>query len=390
MTFHGTQNSPVHTRMGLIRRILISFSLAAAAWLLLACILAWQLYINDSDSEVQRSFLYYLRLPALRFLCYAILTPPMFYIVRRFLVTADTLLPRILTYLTSFPLFVLSYSTLRWSLLPPYYMAEQRWGERNFAGLVAIALGSFADQVAVYFLIVAAAHAYEYFRRSQRQELEKSELQEALAASELQMLKMQLHPHFLFNTLHGISTLVDSDVHAAKAMIVKLSSLLRAAVKHGSADLVTLRDELEFAAAYLDLEKMRLGPRLRFRIAVGEHTSFLFVPQLILQPLIENAIVHGIACCREGGWLEIGSRKSGRWLELYVQNSVRGHSDPGTGLGLANTKARLEHLYGGEGSLQFSVRGDSAEAVVRIPAFLSSFAPRREPLALSDLPAGGP
>jgi LytS/YehU family sensor histidine kinase len=123
---------------------------------------------------------------------------------------------------------------------------------------------------------------------------------------------------------------------------------------------------------------------------VGEHTSFLFVPQLILQPLIENAIVHGIACCREGGWLEIGSRKSGRWLELYVQNSVRGHSDPGTGLGLANTKARLEHLYGGEGSLQFSVRGDSAEAVVRIPAFLSSFAPRREPLALSDLPAGGP
>jgi two-component system, LytTR family, sensor kinase len=390
MTFHGTQNSPVHARMGLIRRILISFSLAAAAWLLLACILAWQLYINDSDSEVQRSFLYYLRLPALRFLCYAILTPPMFYIVRRFLVTADTLLPRILTYLTSFPLFVLSYSTLRWSLLPPYYMAEQRWGERNFAGLVAIALGSFADQVAVYFLIVAAAHAYEYFRRSQRQELEKSELQEALAASELQMLKMQLHPHFLFNTLHGISTLVDSDVHAAKAMIVKLSSLLRAAVKHGSADLVTLRDELEFAAAYLDLEKMRLGPRLRFRIVVGEHTGFLFVPQLILQPLIENAIVHGIACCREGGWLEIGSRKSGRWLELYVQNSVRGHSDPGTGLGLANTKARLEHLYGGEGSLQFSVRGDSAEAVVRIPAFLSSFAPRREPLALSDLPAGGP
>src|ERR1051326_3435274 len=127
-------------------------------------------------------------------------------------------------------------------------------------------------------------------------------------------------------------------------------------------------------------------------MTVGEHTSFLFVPQLILQPLIEWAIVHGVSCCREGGWLEIGESKAGGRLELCVRNSVGGHSDPGAGLGLTNTKARLKHLYGGAASLEFSLRENGfAEAVVRIPAFLSSFAPRREPLALAftDVAVGG-
>ena len=387
MSFLG-ERSPVHPPVNRIRRIAVSFGLATLAWMLLACVLSWQFYLNESEGDAGL-FLFYLRFTALRFVCYALLTPPMFFIVRRFLITGEKFLPRLLIYFAALPVFVLSYSMVRLAILPPYYLAEQRWGARDWVGLLAIARSSFADQVGVYSLIVAAAHAHEYFRRSQRQEVEKSELQEALAASELQMLKMQLHPHFLFNTLHGISTLIETDAHAAKSMIVKLSSLLRVAVKHGSVDLVTLRDELEFASAYLDLEKMRLGPRLRFRISVGEHTSFLFVPQLILQPLIENAIVHGVACCREGGWVEIGSRKSGGWLELYVHNSVWALSVPGTGLGLANTKARLRHLYGDEASLEFLYRNDgTAEAVVRMPAFASTFSPRRDAALQPDAQAG--
>jgi two-component system, LytTR family, sensor kinase len=242
-----------------------------------------------------------------------------------------------------------------------------------------------------YWVIVTVRQASYNYGRFREREVRASVLEAKLAQAQLEMLKMQLHPHFLFNTLHGISTLIDSDAPAAKAMIVKLSSLLRIAVKHDSADLVTLRDELEFAEAYLDLEKMRLGRRLQCRMNVGEHTSFLFVPQLILQPLIENAIVHGVACCREGGWLEIGSRKAGGWLELYVRNSVGGRSEPGTGLGLANTKARLKHLYGGTAALEFSLRENVfAEVVVRMPAFSSSFAPRREQQAVSDVAVGGP
>jgi len=384
------QNSRVQTLGSKFRRILASFALAMMCWFLLACVLTWQIYLNEWRLDVHRPFLYYLRLPLLRFTSYAILTPPMFYIVRRFLITAETVIPRLLVYFISFPFFVLSYSLVRLALYPPYSPMTGQWGPRDLMSVYAIAMGTFADQVGVYFLIVSAAHAYEYFRRSQRQEAEKGDLQKALAASELAMLKMQLHPHFLFNTLHGIATLIERDAAAAKAMIVKVSSLLRIALKHDSADLVTLRDELEFVQAYLDLEKMRLGPRLQFRINVGEHTSFLFVPQLILQPLIENAIVHGVACCREGGWVEIGSRKSGGWLELYVQNSVGGHSEPGTGLGMENTRARLKHLYGGEATFQFSIWPNStAEAVVRVPAFVSSFAPRRETLAVPDVAAGG-
>lgn len=388
MASTGGQNSHSGPGANKLRRVTVSFLLAATVWMLLASALAWQFYLNDSDQ--QRSFLFYFGFTALRFVCYALLTPPMFYIVRRFLITGDSLLPKVLLYVASLPLFVLGYAALRWSLLPPYYPAEQRWGERSLQGFLAIAKGSFAEQVAVYLLIVAAVHAHEYFRRSQRQELEKSELQEALAASELQLLKMQIRPHFLFNTLHGISTLIESDAPAAKAMIVKLSSLLRIALKHGNADLITLREELQFASAYLDLQKMRLGPRLQFRIDVGRHTTFLFVPQLILQPLVENAIMHGIACSREGGWIEIGSRKSSGGLELYVRNSVGSRSEAGTGLGLANTRARLKHLYGEEASFEFSIRDDGvAEAIVRTPAFVSSFAPHREPVVLSDAPAGG-
>src|ERR1700722_18267501 len=121
----------------------------------------------------------------------------------------------------------------------------------------------FADQVFFYTAIVVAGHAYNYLMRWQREERERYEYQQALAASELQALKMQLHPHFLFNTLHGIATLVDSDARSAKAMIIRLSNLLRIALDRGSLDLIPLEDELKFMREYLDLEKMRLGNRLR-------------------------------------------------------------------------------------------------------------------------------
>jgi LytS/YehU family sensor histidine kinase len=181
---------------------------------------------------------------------------------------------------------------------------------------------------------------------------------------------MQLHPHFLFNTLHGISALIDSDAAGAKTMIVKLSELLRIAVKHGSADLIPLREEMKFVDAYLDLEKMRLGPRIQIDVRIAPETATMLVPQLILQPLIENAIVHGIACCREGGRLEIDSYTAQGALELHVKNTIGGISQHGTGLGLANTRARLKHLYSDMASFSFVISGKhAAEATMRLPVF---------------------
>ena len=153
---------------------------------------------------------------------------------------------------------------------------------------------------------------------------------------------MQLHPHFLFNTLHGISTLIDSDGETAKAMIVKLSNLLRTALESSGSDLIPLREELKFIGEYLDLETMRFGSRLRVDWSIDPSTGAMLVPQLILQPLVENAIRHGIASSRENGWVEVASRRRKNAVELQIRNSVGPGKPKGMGLGLHNTADSVE------------------------------------------------
>ncbi|HEY6373383.1 MAG TPA: histidine kinase [Candidatus Sulfotelmatobacter sp.] len=162
---------------------------------------------------------------------------------------------------------------------------------RSFQWWVGMIRNGFADQIFIYIAIAVAAHAYNYLKRLQTEERERYEYQQALASSQLQALKTQLHPHFLFNTLHGIATLVDTDGKLAKAMIIKLSSLLRKALDGNSADLIPLEDELKFVREYLDLEKMRLGSRLRIELPVAPETLRLLVPQMILQQLAEYTTV---------------------------------------------------------------------------------------------------
>jgi two-component system LytT family sensor kinase len=351
-----------------IQRVVVSYVLAMATWFGLACALAWQTTASATAVGRPTSFLSALLLPAVRFACYGLLTPPIFYIVRRYPIASGRVFQRIAAYAAGTGAFVIAFSFVRWIVLPPWDVVNNRWLERSFDGLVALIRGSFVDQVSMYIAIVAIAHSYEFFDRSRKQELETSNLQQALAASELQILKMQLHPHFLFNTLHGISVLIESDPTNAREMILKLSSLLRIALKHGSSDLIPLKDEMQFAQSYLELEQMRLGSRLQVRLAIAPETTPLFVPQLILQPLIENAIVHGIACCREGGWLEVESRNVNGRLELCVRNSVGCASQPGMGLGLVNTRARLRHLYGADAEFIFCLQAQTgAEALLRLP-----------------------
>jgi sensor histidine kinase YesM len=262
---------------------------------------------------------------------------------------------------------VIAAACIRWIVLPPWDSPAQRFGPRTFTGLIHSTY-IFADLIWDYFVILAAAHAYEYFTRARNQEVERAELQQALAASELQALKSQLQPHFLFNTLHGISTLIEADKARAKAMVLKLSNLLRTALQYGNSDLITLDEELKFAESYLDIEKMRLSGRLELRWKIQPNTRQLLIPQLILQPLVENAIVHGIACSREGGWLEITSRRSEGLIELNIRNSIRGKDQSGLGLGLRNTKVRLKYLYSDEALFSFVVGEDRvATATLLLP-----------------------
>jgi two-component system LytT family sensor kinase len=291
----------------------------------------------------------------------ALLTPPVFAIVHRYPITKPIRFDRVAGYVLGGALYAIGCASLRWLLLPPWNAPAQRFEQRSLHGWVT-GLYVFAEMIWNYIIVLAAAHAYEYFKRARDQELE---LQQALATSELQALKSQLHPHFLFNTLQGISALIDTEKERAKAMVLKVSNLLRTALQCASSDVISLDEELKFVDDYLGVEKMRLEDRLEVRWQIDPAARQLLVPQLIMQPLVENAIFHGVACCRGGGWIEISSRRAGGMLEIAIRNSVGGKRQAGMGLGLQNVRARLKHLYEDEATLCFD-QGSRGVAVATL------------------------
>lgn len=191
-------------------------------------------------------------------------------------------------------------------------------------------------------------------------------------ASEFQALNAQIQPHFVFNALHGISTLVEIDPSRAKAMMLKLSNFLRRTLEHPPADLISLEEELEFVEEYLDLEKMRLGDRLDVAWSIETETMWVLVPQMILQPLVENAVKHGVSTLRQGGQIQIGAQLNEQTLELRIHNSFGARRTSGTGIGLRNTAARLKYLYCEDAALSFAESDDrTATARIVVPALRS-------------------
>jgi len=354
-----------------VRWVFFSYLWSLGFWAVLGTLCAWQEYVVERTKGLQVDFSQLLLIDYIREdFTLAVLTPPVFFLVRRFAIGLAKPVRGAIAYAIGFVPFLASYLGIRWIIAQVWWvpLAPSVPG-RSVLGLVAV---TFAELIAAYTAMVIAAHAYEYFVRARTQEVEQHELQQALAASELQALKSQIHPHFLFNTLHGISALVDTDRTRAKAMIIKLSNLLRTALQHGSSDLISLQEEVKFLESYLDLEKMRLGARLEVRWKIDVDDLPVLVPQLILQPLVENAILHGIACCREGGWIEIASRRVDGTMEIRIRNSVGEKRHEGMGLGLTNTKARLKHLYSEEGAFSFEINEEHiAVATICFPAFIS-------------------
>ena len=351
-----------------IKQICRAYLMSIGVWCGLSLLTGWEYRIFDQELNIHSSLSDMILLAEARGFTLALLTPPIFYVVSRQLAKGARSLWSIGLYFLGILPFMFAYAGIHWLILPPWDSRLQRYVPRGGHSPIDVIRDGFADQITMYIAIVVAAHAYEYFERIRKQELERYDFQRALAASELQTLKMQLHPHFLFNTLHGIATLIDSDQKNAKGMILRLSNLLRTALDRDSSDLIPLQEELKFIGEYLDLEKMRFGARLKVDWNVSEETGELLVPQMILQPLVENAIRHGIACSREGGWIEIASSKNNGTFELQVRNSVGGRKSAGTGVGLRNTEARLKHLYSDEAAFSFLITEGVARAILSLPA----------------------
>ncbi|HEY5911480.1 MAG TPA: histidine kinase [Verrucomicrobiae bacterium] len=210
----------------------------------------------------------------------------------------------------------------------------------------------------LYWVMVAVACAFDYYRKYRDRELRTAELENRLAQARLQALQMQLNPHFLFNSLHSISALMHKDIEAADRMISRLGELLRAALDSSDAQEVSLRQELDFVKKYLELEQIRFGNRLVVRIEAAPETLDAQVPNLILQPLVENAIRHGIEPHARAGQIKLQASRQGDGLALEVHDNGEGlpqNAAPSEGVGLSNTRARLRTLYGD--AHEFEMRG---------------------------------
>ncbi len=352
-----------------LRRLARDYGLAIAFWLPASVLVAWQQYSMQRREHLAVILHDLLIVYGARYLTVAVLTVPIFHIVSRWPVTVGVA-RRLGAYILGYIPFAVAFGFIRWCLAPPWMEETLTWGPRTARTLYDLTSATFADVAALYLAVTVAAHAFFYFTRNQRQEIERLELRQSLAQSELQSLKAQLQPHFLFNTLQGISTLIDTDKVTAQEMLRRLATLLRTTLKHGATDLIPFPEELDFVRSYLDLEGMRLGKRLRTSWQISPDTHQAQIPQLLLQPLVENAIVHGIASAREGGWIELEARIEGRQLWVRISNSVGGHSPPGLGLGLQNTRARLQYLYGEDARFDFRMAADGvAIATIVLPGF---------------------
>jgi two-component sensor histidine kinase len=202
-----------------------------------------------------------------------------------------------------------------------------------------------------YWAILGVRYAIEYYQKYRERELRASQLETRLAQARLQVLKMQLHPHFLFNTLNAISELVFKDPESAEQMITNLSDLLRLSLENVGVQEVPLKQELDFLNKYIEIEQTRFHDRLQMKMAIAPETLDASVPNMILQPLVENAIRHGIGVRSIGGNIEIGAARKNGMLHLFVRDDGRGllngeQQALKEGVGLANTRARLAHLYG--------------------------------------------
>lgn len=337
---------------GASRRRLLKWGLIVGFWIFFGLLNASQTYLGFRMENFSVPFWPMFWWQMLGWGSWALLTPLVLWLGRRFPLERGSLGRSLLVHLPACVATAAARSafiTLLIQFLTPFG-AEQRpqpFVERFFGNLTS----QFHMNLLIYAATLGMSYAVSYYERYREREFRASQLEGQLAQAELQALRMQLHPHFLFNTLNGIASLVrDNKNRAAVDMLAGLSDLLRYTLENAGKQEAPLSEELAFIELYLDIQQMRFPDRLRVEMQVAPETLDALVPNLILQPLVENAIRHGVSqratACAVGVSAVLGDGV----LQLKVYDDGPGLR-PGTrreggGIGLANTRARLAQLYG--------------------------------------------
>ena len=344
-------------------------------WVLITIATALQFWLLRREDAAEA-----LRFASVQWLPWPVLTPLIFWLASAFTLEREKWVKRVLVHLSASVCVVLLLGVLSYWQRPPLPPGRGGAGVERSArrpppertpaeGILLRATFHFP----IFWAIVGVAHAFLFYERVQRREREATELQWRLANARLQALRMQLNPHFLFNTLNSIASLVHDNPQAADEMIGALSDLLRHTLNASDRHEVTLREELDLLDRYLAIEQTRFGDRLRVEKQVEPATLNAVVPILILQPLVENALKHGVEARLATGLVRIAASRSGERLHLRVTDNGPGlkAGNGGAfveGVGLSNTRARLQELWGQAGSLSLSAPSEGGlVAEIRIP-----------------------
>ncbi len=355
-----TQQTPLSKPSKTLQKWLGYGLIVVAVWAVIAIISGIQSHLNALGMDYQSSLREKIFRSFRNYSLFALLTPFVIVVARRFRLTRDRWIGPLIALIVGFAVFSFAWSVLRVSF---FAIHIQKTGQLVPPSLTVVHdfwISNFEDALWMYFPIVCITYAVLYYRDSRQRRLTESQLQTQLAKAQLSLLQAQLHPHFLFNTLHAISTLMNRDVTAARSMIVRLSDLLRLAMQSVQVQEVTLKRELEFVDNYLEIEKIRFQDRLTVQLEISPETLDALVPNLLLQPLVENAVRYGVAMQPGRGWVRIASRREKTKLVIEIDDSGPGIPDSPLpqkeGVGLSNARSRLARLYGEAQKLELTNR----------------------------------
>ena len=350
-------------------------------WAMLGVIYAGPIYYEVRSEGMDHAAWRVFSWGILTWLAWAPLTPVIVWLARKFSLVEGAWKRNLFIHLPAFLLISALHSAaataITLSIKPFDNMGSspfQFWP--RFLGRLQ---GAFGSDLLVYGAVIGTCYALDYYRKYREREFLASRLEAQLAQAQLDSLRMQLHPHFLFNTLNSIVGLVrDNKNSAAVNMLVGLSDLLRHTLDHSARHEVELREELNFIKLYLKIQETRFSDRLHIEFDIDPATTKALVPNLILQPLTENALRHGIGRTADSGMVGISSAIMDDHLRLTVYDNGAGLPDDwqmkgSTGIGLANTAARLQQLY--DDNHQFDIRnrdGGGVEVVILMPMRTSS------------------
>jgi two-component sensor histidine kinase len=347
-----------------------------AAWAMLGFIYAGPIYLEVRSQGMDHAAWRVFSWGILTWLAWAPLTPAMIWLARRYSLIGGAWKTSLLVHLPAFLILSALHSAAATAItltIKPFDNmgpSPLAFWPRFFSRMK----GSFGSDLLVYGAVIGICYALDYYRKYREREFLTTRLEAQLAQAQLESLRMQLHPHFLFNTLNSIVGLVrDNKNQAAVNMLVGLSDLLRHTLEHSTRQEVELREELAFIKLYLSIQEMRFSDRLQVEFNIDPATAKAMVPNLILQPLTENALRHGIGRSADSGVVGISSAAEDGHLRLTVYDDGAGLPDDwqmkgSTGIGLANTAARLQQLYNDNHQFDIHNRnGRGVEVVIVMP-----------------------